>query len=55
MITKGNVCKYNSQYKCDPDAKDIEYTFPQDAYSRFLASLGSDPDLADYKALIPAN
>jgi ribose transport system substrate-binding protein len=55
MITKGNVCKYNSQYKCDPDAKDIEYTFPQDAYSKFLASLGSDPDLADYKALIPAN
>jgi ribose transport system substrate-binding protein len=55
MITKANVCKYNPKYPCDPKAKDIDYKFPQSEYTKFLASLESDPDLANYRSLIPAN
>ena len=55
MITKANVCNYYPDYPCDTEVKAIDYQFPQEAYSTFLSSLSSDPDLADYQSLIPSN
>jgi ribose transport system substrate-binding protein len=55
MITKANVCNYYPDRQCDTSAETIDYQFPQEAYDTFRASLSSDPDLADYQALIPQN
>lgn len=55
MVTKANVCNYYPDKACDTTVEALDYQFPQEAYSTFLASLSSDPDLADYQSLIPAN
>ncbi len=54
MVTKENVCKYYDTAKCGPAAT-FTYTFPQAAFEAHLASLATQPELADYKQLIPTH
>ena len=42
MVTKGNVCKYYDKYPC-ADGKDISYTFPQEAFAKYLEALREEP------------
>jgi ribose transport system substrate-binding protein len=52
MVTKGNVCKYYDKFPC-VEGKDIAYTFPQEAFAKYLAQLRDQPWLADVKNLVP--
>lgn len=52
MVTKGNVCKYYDKYPC-AEGKDISYSFPQDAFAKYLVALREEPWLADVKNLVP--
>ena len=51
MVTKANVCEFYTDKTCAGEAMD--YTFPQEAFVTFLGGLSEDPELADYKTLIP--
>jgi ribose transport system substrate-binding protein len=52
MVTKGNVCKYYPDFKC-ADAKDMDFTFPQDAFVKHLATIRQSPEMKDSVDLIP--
>jgi ribose transport system substrate-binding protein len=54
MVTKANVCQFYPDFKCDPTAAAVDYTFPQAAYEAYVKTLRADPELASYQALIPA-
>ena len=45
MVTKGNVCKYYEKFPC-VEGKDIAYTFPQEAFAKYLVQLRDQPWLA---------
>lgn len=53
MVTKDTLCTF---YPGQPCAKvdEIDYTFPDAAFARHLASLRSDPSLKGFENLIPA-
>jgi len=54
MVTKANICKFNSQFPCK--GKDaFTYVFPQAAFLKYLAELRSDATLSGYTALLPKN
>lgn len=53
MVTKGNACDFYPKAAC-ADGDTLELQFPQEAFVTFLDELTADPELADYKALIPS-
>jgi ribose transport system substrate-binding protein len=53
LVTPANICQYYPQFKCS-DTAGIDYTFPQQAFEAHLAMLNDNPDLQDYRDLIPA-
>jgi len=53
MISKSNVCKYYADFKCGEDSPKVDYTFPQDAFAKWLGTLSSEPALKGYETLIP--
>jgi ribose transport system substrate-binding protein len=53
MITKANVCKYYPDFKCGTDSPAVDYTFPQDAFAKWLGTLATEPALKGYETLIP--
>ncbi len=54
MVTKQNICEFYSDMTC-AEGEAMAYEFPQEAYEAHLATLVSDPALADVHNLIPAN
>ena len=53
MITKANVCNYYPDFKCGKDDPAVTYTFPQDAFAKWAATLLTEPALKGYETLIP--
>jgi len=53
MISKSNVCNYYPAFKCGTDNPAVTYTFPQDAFAKWLGTLSSEPALKGYETLIP--
>jgi ribose transport system substrate-binding protein len=54
MITKANIHDYYPDMK-SADVKTIDYKFPQEEFAKYLVSLKNDPELKDFKNLIPTN
>jgi len=54
MITKANIHDYYPDMK-PADVKTIDYRFPQEEFAKYLDSLKGNPELKDFKNLIPAN
>ena len=52
IVTPANICEYYPQYECQ-GTPSFDYVFPQKAFVRHLANLQDDPNLADYRQLIP--
>ena len=54
MITKANIHDYYPEMK-SAEVKTIDYKFPQEEFAKYLVSLKNDPELKDFKNLIPTN
>lgn len=52
MVTKGNVCKFYDKFPCVA-GQDIKYTFPQEAFEKYLAQLKDQPWLKGVTNLVP--
>lgn len=52
MVTKQNICHYYPDHPCASGAA-MSYTFPQAAFTTYLASLKNDHSLDDVRNLIP--
>ncbi|NKB69369.1 MAG: substrate-binding domain-containing protein [Candidatus Latescibacteria bacterium] len=53
VVTPANACQYYPDVECVPGAT-LDYQFPEEAFKTHLAGLADDPELADYRDLIPA-
>ena len=54
MITKANIHDYYPDMK-SAEVNTIDYKFPQEEFAKYLVSLKNDPELKDFKNLIPTN
>lgn len=52
MVTKANICKYNSKFPCT-GKEAFTYVFPQVEFQKYLASLHADRALDAFAALLP--
>ena len=54
MITKANIHDYYPD-RNSADVKTIDYKFPQEEFAKYLVSLKNDPELKNFKNLIPSD
>ena len=52
LVTPANICQYYAEFPCVDEAALI-YEFPAKAFAGHLQSLKANPDLSEYKELIP--
>lgn len=52
MVTPANICQYYPEYECQ-GTSGFDYVFPQQAFVQHLQTLQNDPELAEYRQLIP--
>ncbi len=52
MVTPANICQFYPEYECQ-GSPGFDYIFPQEAFIAHLQTLQDDPELADYRQLIP--
>ena len=52
MVTPANICQFYPEYECQ-GSPSFDYVFPQEAFIAHLQTLQDDPELADYRQLIP--
>ena len=52
FVTPANICQYYAEYPC-VDEGALAYEFPAKAFAEHLRSLKANPDLAEYRELIP--
>lgn len=53
MVTRGNLCEFYPDSQC-ADVKEIDFTFPAEAFAEHLKVQSENPDLSDYQDLIPS-